>query len=71
MVLIVLNNSDEEFSLKTLDKITDQEILFKIYEKNVSENISVSAVSKIKSQKVLINLIKDEESWRKSPPMLI
>lgn len=48
--------------LKALNKIDDEDILLKVYEANISEELSVRAVSKVKTQKPLIELIKNEPS---------
>lgn len=47
-----------------MNKIDDEDILLKVYEANISEELSVRAVSKVKTQKPLIELIKNEPSWR-------
>ena len=36
----------------------------KIYEQGISENISVRAISLIKNQKYLTDVVRSDESWR-------
>jgi hypothetical protein len=36
----------------------------KIYEQGISENISVRAISLIKDQNYLVDVVKNDDSWR-------
>ena len=38
--------------------------MIKIYEQGISENISVKAVSMVRDQKFLTDIVKNESQWR-------
>ena len=62
---INLVNNPNQVSWEHLDKnIKVEKCLVKIYEQNISENISVRAVSLIKNQNTLTKIAKNEPSWR-------